>query len=105
MGATGFAWFAGTFAPDALLYLHRGPLVHLLLAFPGGRVAHRPAQAVVVAAYVDGTIQPLGASDALTLALCAALAGVAGLGGGRGGGAPAPPPRRPPPRAPPPPPA
>src|SRR6188472_1433373 len=47
MVATGLAWFAGTLAPGALLYLHRGPLVHLLLAYPGGRVARRPAQAVV----------------------------------------------------------
>jgi signal transduction histidine kinase len=74
MGATGVAWFAGTLAPGALLYLHRGPLVHLLLAFPGGHVARRPAQAVVAAAYVDGAVQPLGASDAVTLVLCAALA-------------------------------
>ena len=77
MGATGLAWFAGTLAPEALLYLHRGPLVHLLLAFPGGRVARRPAQAVVAAAYLDGAIQPLGASDALTVALCALLAAAA----------------------------
>jgi signal transduction histidine kinase len=77
MGATGVAWFAGTLAPGALLYLHRGPLVHLLLAFPGGRVPRRPAQAVASAAYVDGAVQPLGASDALTLALCAAVAVVA----------------------------
>ena len=77
MGATGVAWFAGTLAPEALLYLHRGPLVHLLLAYPGGRVARRPAQAVVAAAYVDGAVQPLGASDALTVALCALLAAVA----------------------------
>jgi signal transduction histidine kinase len=77
MGATGVAWFAGTLAPEALLYLHRGPLVHLLLAYPGGRVARRPAQAVVAAAYLDGAVQPLGASDALTAALCALLAAVA----------------------------
>jgi hypothetical protein len=31
LAATGAAWFAGSLAP-ALLYLHRGPLVHLLLA-------------------------------------------------------------------------
>ena len=31
--ATGVAWFLGSVADD-LLYLHRGPLVHLLLVFP-----------------------------------------------------------------------
>ena len=41
MAATGVAWFAGTLAPGALLYLHRGPLVHLLLAYPGARPARR----------------------------------------------------------------
>ena len=76
LAATGAAWFAGTLAP-ALLYLHRGPLIHLLLAYPGARPARRPAQAVVAAAYVDGAIEPLGASDTLTLLLCAATAAVA----------------------------
>jgi signal transduction histidine kinase len=76
LAATGAAWFAGSFT-SAALYLHRGPLVHLLLAYPGGRPAHRAAQALVAAAYVDGAVEPLGASDALTLVLCAATATVA----------------------------
>jgi signal transduction histidine kinase len=74
MGLTGVTWFAGTLAPDALLYLHRGPLVHLLLAYPGARPERRPAQVVVAAAYADGAIQALGASDPLTLLLCVATA-------------------------------
>jgi signal transduction histidine kinase len=86
LAATGAAWFLGTLAPDALLYLHRGPLVHLLLAYPGGRVTRRSAQAVVAAAYLDGAVQPLGASDALTLVLCAALAAVAVAGYARATG-------------------
>jgi signal transduction histidine kinase len=77
MALTGVAWFAGTLAPGALLYLHRGPLVHLLLAYPGARLARRPAQAVVTAAYFDGAVQPLGASAVLTVGLCAATAVVA----------------------------
>ena len=76
LAATGAAWFAGTMAP-ALLYLHRGPLIHLLLAYPGARPARRPAQAVVVAAYVVSAIEPLGASVTLTVLLCAATAVVA----------------------------
>jgi hypothetical protein len=86
LAATGAAWFLGTLAPAALLYLHRGPLVHLLLAYPGGRVTRRPAQVVVAAAYLDGAIQPLGASPVLTLLLCAALAAVAVAGYGRKSG-------------------
>ena len=37
----------------ALLYLHRGPLVHLHLSYPTGRLPTRLARAVVVVAYVD----------------------------------------------------
>lgn len=48
----GFAWFAGDLLP-ALLYLHRGPVFHALLAYPDGRIRGRLATAVVVAAYVD----------------------------------------------------
>ena len=36
LAATGTTWFAGNFVA-AGLYLHRGPLVHLLLADPDGR--------------------------------------------------------------------
>ena len=34
----GVTWFAGDVS-SALLYAHRGPLVHLLLTYPSGRVA------------------------------------------------------------------
>jgi signal transduction histidine kinase len=86
MAATGVAWFLGTLAPGALLYLHRGPLVHLLLAYPGGRVARRAARTVVSAAYLDGAIQPLGHRATLTLVLCAAVAIVAVSGFARESG-------------------
>jgi signal transduction histidine kinase len=85
LAATGVAWFAGTLAP-ALLYLHRGPLIHLLFAYPGARPARRSAQAVVAAAYVDGAVEPLGASDALTLLLCVAVVLVAVAGYAREAG-------------------
>ena len=49
MTATGFAWFAGNFATSGVaaigwlseqaLYLHRGPLIHLVLSYPSGRLA------------------------------------------------------------------
>src|SRR5262245_51827790 len=47
LAATGFAWFLGTFATSTLeaaadfgalfVTLHRGPLVHALIAYPTGR--------------------------------------------------------------------
>ena len=78
MAATGVAWFAGGLLPAAV-YLHRGPLVHLLLSYPTGRLTRRFDRAVVAAAYLDGAIEPLASSPIATLALCAAIA-IAALG-------------------------
>ena len=78
MVVAGAAWFLGSFATGAL-YLHRGPLVHALLSYPSGRL-RRSARAVVIAAYVDGAIEPLGRSATVTLVLCAATS-VAALDG------------------------
>src|SRR5918994_7328410 len=37
MGLAGLTWFAGNFWPS-LLFLHRGPLVHLHLSYPTGHL-------------------------------------------------------------------
>jgi signal transduction histidine kinase len=74
--AAGAAWFLGTFA-TAALYLHRGPLVHALLSYPSGRLSRPLARVVVVAAYVDGAVEPLGGSSIATLVLCPALVAAA----------------------------
>lgn len=60
--ATGVLWFAGNFAPaghpvvawlgEQALFLHRGPLVHAVLAFPHGHLRSRLDRATVVASYV-----------------------------------------------------
>jgi signal transduction histidine kinase len=73
MALAGVTWFVGTLAAPAL-YLHRGPLVHLHLSYPTGRLPTRLAAAVVVAAYAIGVVEPLARSDALTLGLSAAVA-------------------------------
>jgi len=85
MAATGFAWFAGSFA-SAALFLHRGPLVHLLIGYPRGRLRSRLEQVVVGAAYVDGVVYPLARQDLATIALSlavvvTALVGYLGAGG------------------------
>ena len=74
--ATGAAWLAGS-AVEALVFLHRGPLFHLLLSYSRVRVDGRPRQAIVAAGYVTGAIEPLGASDPLTFGMCALVAGAA----------------------------
>jgi signal transduction histidine kinase len=76
MVLTGTAWFAGDVAPG-LLYVHRGPLVHLLLAYPAGAVRRAPVAIVVAAAYVDGLVPGLAPAEWPTIALSAAVAGTA----------------------------
>ena len=68
MVATGFAWFAGSFA-SAALFLHRGPLVHLLVGYPRGRLRSRLEQLVATGAYVDGAVYLLARQDGVTIAL------------------------------------
>ena len=72
----GVAWFAGDLT-GVLLYAHRGPLVHLLLTYPSGRVDSRAGAVVIAAAYVDGLIPELARSDWPTIALMAAVVTVA----------------------------
>src|SRR3954470_2543957 len=85
MALTSLTWLAGDFWP-ALLFAHRGPLVHLLLGYPRGRVASRAAGAVVAAAYVDGLIPALARKDTATVVLAAGVLAVALLQQRRTGG-------------------
>ena len=85
MVATGFAWFAGSFVAAAL-FLHRGPLVHLLVGYPHGRLRSRLEQLVVTAAYVDGAVYLLARQDGVTIVLSLAVAVTALVGYLRAGG-------------------
>ncbi len=75
MALAGLTWFAGNFWQGAL-YFHRGPLVHLHISYPTGRVRRRLAQATVAAAYVDAAVEPIARNDVVTLVL-AVLVGAA----------------------------
>jgi hypothetical protein len=86
MAATGFAWFAGGLA-GGLVFLHRGPLVHLLLSYPRGRLESRFERAVVACTYAAALVHPLGRSNVVTLALLAAVLLAAALRYARAGGA------------------
>jgi signal transduction histidine kinase len=76
MVLSGYTWFAGNLWSQ-LLYLHRGPLVHLHISYPTGRLRRRLAQVTVVAAYVDALIEPIASNDGLTLVLAALVAAAA----------------------------
>jgi signal transduction histidine kinase len=70
--AAGLAWFLGDVAPWAV-YLHRGPLIQLVLAYPFLRPRTRVAWATVAAGYLCATLPSLTASAPATLAIAAAL--------------------------------
>ena len=73
MVLSGYTWFAGNFWAQ-LLYLHRGPLVHLHISYPTGRLRRRLAQATVAAAYIDAAVEPIARNDVVTLVLAALVA-------------------------------
>jgi len=73
MVLTGFSWFAGNFVPGAV-FLHRGPLIQLLLCYPTGRPRHPLTTATVVLAYLVAFAGPIARNDVLTLALAALIA-------------------------------
>ena len=76
MVLSGYTWFAGNLWSQ-LLYLHRGPLVHLHISYPTGRLRRRLAQVTVGAAYVDALVLTIAENDVLTLVLAALVAAAA----------------------------
>jgi signal transduction histidine kinase len=73
MTLAGFAWLTGSLVPLALFW-HRGPLVHLCLSYPTGRLRRRLAAISVAAAYVDGLVKPLASNDVVTVGLAMLVA-------------------------------
>jgi signal transduction histidine kinase len=68
----GASWLAGDLS-DALVYAHRGPLVHALLTYPSGRTRSAPTVAVICLAYVDGLVPGIARSPWVTIALMTAV--------------------------------
>ncbi len=84
----GFAWFVPNFSDvdvvvvghlaAALLFVHRGPILHLVLAYPQGRTPSRALQAIVAGGYAVAIAQafwpqPLLASGAAVVVLAVVL--------------------------------
>ena len=57
------------------VYLHRGPLAHMLLSYPGGRLlpSSRLDRAAVVAAYAYASVYPVARNDYATIAFALGL--------------------------------
>jgi signal transduction histidine kinase len=68
LGLTGVAWFFGS-VTTVTLFLHRGPLLHAMFAYPSGRISGRFRRGVVVVGYAEAAIQPLGGNPAAALLL------------------------------------
>jgi signal transduction histidine kinase len=83
MAAAGFTWFLGNFAEVRVaaiawlaahaVYLHRGPMVHLLLAYPSGRARSRVSRGAIAVGYAAAIITPVWRNDVATIILAAAL--------------------------------
>ncbi|MFF4353047.1 sensor histidine kinase [Streptomyces sp. NPDC001530] len=76
MAVAGACWFLGSAFPG-LVFLHRGPLVHLHLSYPIGRLHRRPATAVVLAAYVAAGYEGFVRTPWLTAGLSALVVAAA----------------------------
>ena len=85
MVATGAAWLLGDLA-DQLTFLHRGPLVQLLVAAPTGRPRTWPVRVVVAAGYADALVPGIGRDERATVALAVLVAGTAVCRWAVGGG-------------------
>ena len=83
MSAMGFTWFFGNFA-DAdsdlvswfaaqSVYLHRGPLTHLVLTYPSGRASSRLSRAGVGLGYAAAVVVPVWDSEVATIVLSVLL--------------------------------
>ena len=83
LALTGFAWFLGTLAGSrigavaalgaALPVVHRGPLCHAIIGYPGGRPLSRLSMIVVAAVYVYATVVPLAGDDVVTIVVALAV--------------------------------
>ncbi len=80
LAATGFAWFAANLLGDQALYLHRGPLIHLTLSYPYGRLGSRLDRVAVAVAYGAALVPAVWSSDVGSFGLCAFFVLVAGHG-------------------------
>jgi signal transduction histidine kinase len=88
--AAGFAWFAPNFATAGVgaidwlaahaLFLHRGPLVALVLTYPRGRPVGRLEAALVAALYAVALITPIWRNEVVAIALAAGIVMLAARG-------------------------
>src|SRR5215211_1157831 len=74
LGTAGVAWFIGSLWSPAV-YLHRGPLAHLLLSYPGRTLlpTSRLDRAAIAAAYAYAAAYPVASDEYATIAFALGL--------------------------------
>jgi signal transduction histidine kinase len=90
MAATGFAWFAPNFTStglgtvdwlgDQALYLHRAPLVHMVVTYPRGRTSGGLDRVTVAVGYVAAVVTPIWRSEPASFVLAGLIVAAAGVG-------------------------
>jgi signal transduction histidine kinase len=73
MLAAAGCWFLGSIW-IAAVFLHRGPLVHLHISYPTGRVRRRLAIVTVICAYAVSIVEAIGANPWVTLVMAVLVA-------------------------------
>jgi len=83
---TGFTWFLGNFAEvnadfvawmaAHAVFVHRGPLVHLILTYPSGRVSSPVSRAAVGVGYTAALVTPVWDTEVATFILSVLLIAV-----------------------------
>jgi signal transduction histidine kinase len=86
MAASGFSWFLGNFATSGVavvdwlgahtLYFYRGPLIHLLVTYPSGRLSSRLDLVAVAIGYAAAVATPVWQSEIATSVLAVLLVAV-----------------------------
>jgi signal transduction histidine kinase len=76
MAAAGLAWFLGTLWAPAV-FLHRGPLAHLLISYPSGRLSSRLERVAVGAAYVYAAVDSVAGNSYATIVFAVGLVALA----------------------------
>ncbi|MGY2876536.1 signal transduction histidine kinase [Marmoricola sp. URHA0025 HA25] len=73
MAAVGVTWFLGSFLPS-LVFLHRGPMVHLHISYPTGRLRRPLAVITVAGAYLAAVLDSIARNPWLTAGLAILIA-------------------------------
>jgi signal transduction histidine kinase len=75
LSATGLSWFLANFWSD-VAFLHRGLLIHVLVAYPGWRARSQLDRVAVAGGYAVAMFVPVGQSERATIVIACLLMAV-----------------------------